>query len=58
MNIHFYVDHMTINGPKMAIYGHVINIKITVNVVKWGIPLKSTKNAAHGEKLEVSIFIQ
>ena len=42
----------------MAIYGHVINIKIIVHVVKWGVLSKSTKNAAHDKKLEVPIFIQ
>ena len=58
MDSHFYVNCMTINAPKMAIYGHVINIKLTVHVVKWGVLSKSTKNAAQDKKLEVSIVIQ
>jgi hypothetical protein len=55
---HFYEDHMTRNDYFGVISGHMTTIKITGNMAMWGIPRKSTKNAAQGKKLECKIFIQ
>ena len=41
----------------MAICGHMVTMKITLHMGKWGIPGNSTKNVAQCKKLEVSIFI-
>ena len=50
--------HITRNDPKMVISGHMIFIKMADNMAKWGLPRKSTQNAAQGNKLEHKIFIQ
>ena len=49
---------MTRNDPKMVISGHMIFIKMADNMAKCSYPIKSTKNAAQGNKLERKIFIQ